>query len=137
MTRTIKKKVALSYPIEAVWDALSDPEQLSHWFMEGDFSPQEGAHFTFKSEGKVFDGEIISAQPPINLAYSWTDARLSHTTYVWWKLEDVRGRAVLELEHSGFKGVSDYLQSFRYGRYWSSNIKQLQKHLGIHAVQPA
>ncbi len=81
--------------------------------MEGNFTAEESFTFEFldvpgaKWKG-VFHGEVISSQAPINLAYSWSHIKLKRTTYVWWKLEDLNGNTLVEIEHSGFIGLSDY-----------------------------
>lgn len=134
MQRTIKKRRKINKPINEVWEALSDPKMLDQWFMEGNFKAEESARFEFldkpgeKWKG-VFQGEVLSSQPPINLAYSWNHSKMNHTTYVWWKLEDVRDKTILELEHSGFKGLSDYFSSFSYGFFWNGRLKKLANFL--------
>ena len=125
-----KKRIFYGIAIETLWQAITDREQLEDWFMENNFEGRENAAFEFldnpgeKWKG-IFYGEIISYQPTINMAYSWSHKKLKHTTYVWWKLESQGVNTLLEIEHSGFKGLSDYLTSFSYSRFWNYKLKKL------------
>jgi uncharacterized protein YndB with AHSA1/START domain len=135
MQKTIKKrKILYNISLEALWAALSDGKHLEVWFMENNFQGKEGAAFEFfdnpgeKWKG-VYYGEVISYQPRINLAYSWSHKKLKHTTYVWWKIEQNNDDLIIELEHSGFKGFSDYLSSYLYSNFWNKKLRNLQKFL--------
>jgi len=130
MQKKIRKRRTYLLPVEEVWDALSNGKKLDAWFMENNFNPVEGASFEFfdkpgeKWRG-LYQGEIISCQPPVNLAFSWTHKNLRHTTYVWWRLDEEKRKTVLSLEHSGFKGLSDYFKAFTYSRFWDHKLKDL------------
>ncbi len=130
MKKDIRKKKFINHPIEEVWEALSKEEKLSEWFMKANFKAEEGFKFEFtEPNGKKLTGEILTAQDPINLAYSWNDSNLNYTTYVWWKLATKRNGTLLELEHSGFKGISDYFGGFRYSSKWNKQLKKLTRYL--------
>ncbi len=134
MKKDVRKKKFINHPIEEVWEALSREEKLSEWFMKASFKAEEGFKFEFtEPSGKKFTGEILTAQNPINLAYSWNDSNLDYTTYVWWKLATKRNGTLLELEHSGFKGFNDYFGGFRYSFKWNKQIKKLNKYLSVSA----
>ncbi len=131
MKKTLRKKrIFYGISIETLWQAITDGNQLEEWFMENTFVGEENRPFEFidkpgdKWKG-VYFGEVISCQPTINIAYSWSHQKLKHTTYVWWKLEFRDQNTILELEHSGFKGLSDYLISFAYSRFWNDKLKKL------------
>lgn len=131
MQKIIRKKRTYSgADIESVWEALTIGEKLDKWFMENNFEGREKARFEFLDQpGKkfkgVYNGEIISYQTPINLAYSWSHTKLKHTTYIWWKLESKGDSTILELEHSGFKGFHDYITSFSYSFFWDKKLQEL------------
>ena len=135
MQKTLRKKRLFhGTSIETLWLALTNPKHLEEWFMESNFQGSENSAFEFldkpgdKWKG-VFYGEVISYQPPINIAYSWSHKGLKHTTYVWWKLEAKDDGTLVELEHSGFKGFSDYLSAFAYSRFWNRKLKNLLTYL--------
>ncbi len=125
-----KKRVYPGADIERVWEALTIGKKLDNWFMENNFEGKENAQFEFfdkpgeKFKG-VYNGEIISFQTPINLAYSWSHSKLKHTTYIWWKLESKGDNTILELEHSGFKGFHDFIKSYSYSSFWNKKLREL------------
>ena len=134
MQRTIRKRKIFNKPIQDVWEAISAESNIGKWFLEGKFTAEDGAGFEFQETPGVklkgtFKGEVLSAQEPINLAFSWVHSKLNHTTYIWWKLEELHGKTRVELEHSGFKGYADYLSSFSYGFFWNGRLKKLAKYL--------
>lgn len=134
MQRQIKKERIFNHTAAEVWDAISLKDDLANWFMDGNFNASEGKTFEFmdkpgeKWKG-VYNGEIISSQPPLNLAYSWCHRKLKHTTYVWWRVEEKNGKSILRLEHSGFKGLSDYFSGFYYSWFWNSKLRKLKNYL--------
>lgn len=134
MLKDIRKKKYIRRPIKQVWDALSDPEKLSEWFSDAEFKPKEASKIEFKrvkgNKIKIITGEVLTAQEPINLAYSWVDPSIDHTTYVWWKLLDEKeDRTLVELDHSGFKGIMDILARRRYSSFWNKTFKKLETYL--------
>lgn len=69
----------LSHPAETIWDALTEPEAMGHWFpqeVSGDLSPGGKLRFEFRkgdTDGSVpgFDGEVLEYDPPRVLAFTW------------------------------------------------------------------
>ena len=66
-----------AHPIERVWAALTDPDELAHWYpttIEGDLEAGPGAalRFEFRFEGiDGFDGHLDEYDPPRILAFHW------------------------------------------------------------------
>jgi uncharacterized protein YndB with AHSA1/START domain len=59
----------LSHPIEAVWRAVTEPDELAHWFpgrVEID-----GSRLRFEDAGTTFDGEVTALEPPRRFAFTW------------------------------------------------------------------
>jgi uncharacterized protein YndB with AHSA1/START domain len=70
----------LSHPIDAVWRAVTEPEELAHWFpaaVELELRLGGRIHFTH-TDGAAppSAGEILELEPPRRLAFSWGDERL-------------------------------------------------------------
>ncbi|MCH8231255.1 MAG: SRPBCC domain-containing protein [Bacteroidetes bacterium] len=130
----IRKKRTFTQPVREVWGAISKRQKLEEWFLENTFSTVEGKAFEFfdkpgeKWKG-VYQCEILSVQPPYNLAYTWAHNKLKFTTYVWWRLDTLNGNTVLELEHSGFKGLSGLISLFYYSHFWDLKLKSLLVYL--------
>jgi uncharacterized protein YndB with AHSA1/START domain len=65
----------LAHPQEKVWRAITEPEQLAHWFptsIEGERAA--GARLTFsfpKGEIPPFEGEMLTWEPPALMEFRW------------------------------------------------------------------
>ena len=130
MKKDISKKKVIKSSIDEVWKAISNQELLSKWFFESTLEQKETGKVVFKDNNdKYFSGEVLTIQEPINLAYSWNDPNLNHTTYVWWKLMEQDEKTIVELEHSGFKGVRGEIRGFSYGSFWTKALKNLDNFL--------
>jgi uncharacterized protein YndB with AHSA1/START domain len=66
----------LSHPIDMVWRALTEPEQLQAWFPDrlvGDLTVP-GAALRFESDEGAFapfEGRVIAVKPPVLLEITW------------------------------------------------------------------
>lgn len=64
----------LNHPIERVWDAITNPEQLKYWFTDIEFEPIPGSKITFKFRDKGHTesfGEVVSMDPPNRFVWTW------------------------------------------------------------------
>lgn len=62
------------HPVEAVWEALTQPEQLAKWFMtKATLDGRQGGRLTMVSGPAQFEwtGEILTWDPPHVLEYEW------------------------------------------------------------------
>ena len=136
MKKDISKKKLIKSSIDSVWEAISSEVILSKWFFDANLETHEAGKVSFKkNENKHFSGEILTIQEPINLAYSWNDPNLNHTTYVWWKLQEKNGYTFVELEHSGFKSVKGVIIAFTYGPFWKKALNDLDQYLQKSSVE--
>jgi uncharacterized protein YndB with AHSA1/START domain len=61
---------SLDHPVERVWRAVSEPDELDAWFVATPrWTPAVGETFTAMER----DGEITEVEPPNVLAYNWGD----------------------------------------------------------------
>jgi uncharacterized protein YndB with AHSA1/START domain len=71
----------LEHPVERVWRAITDPEELAHWFparVTVDLRPGGRMRFTFADEGlPPTEGEITELDPPRRFAFWWGDELLA------------------------------------------------------------
>ena len=133
MKRTIRRDITYPHPVEKVWRALTDKDVLSRWFMKTDFEPVVGQSFTFKTEPApgfdgVVSGEVLSADAPYHLAYTWRGGPLEETVVQFW-LEPQGRTTRVRLEHSGFSGVEEMVPSLVLQFGWR---KLLQKDLLVY-----
>jgi uncharacterized protein YndB with AHSA1/START domain len=118
-------------PVEDVWDAITDPERISRWFLKPTGDLRAGG--TFKLEGNA-SGEILRCEPPHLLTVSWSypgrpvdevEVRLSSG-------ED--GETVLELEHASVAEVfitnDPETGTWGIGPGWEAPLDYLAKYLG-------
>jgi uncharacterized protein YndB with AHSA1/START domain len=100
------------YPIEQVWEALTDPAALADWLMPGDFKLVIGHKLQFRCEPHPeFDGtidvEILEVDNPRRLSYSWKTNNMKDSSTVTFILTPSRdGSTHLRLEHKGLEGDS-------------------------------
>lgn len=69
----------LAHPIEEVWRAVSERDELAHWFparVEMDFRHGGTVRFTFPDGSESPDGVIMELESPRIFAYTWGDSLL-------------------------------------------------------------
>jgi len=68
----------LAHPIERVWRAVSEPDELGRWFpaaVHGDL--RAGADLQFEmAAGPTLAGRVLALEPPRLLEFSWGDDRI-------------------------------------------------------------
>lgn len=141
MQRDIRHTWFLPNAPESVWEYLTTPELLAQWLMESDFQPILGHKFTFNTKPKIklgFDGmiycEVLEIIPLKKLVYSWKggpgNGKITLDSVVTWTLTPTRDGTTLELVHSGFKGMKNYISYLIMDKGWNKIVKRL-----IHAGQ--
>jgi uncharacterized protein YndB with AHSA1/START domain len=65
----------LPHPVEKVWQAITDPEHLAHWFpttIEGERRAGAPLRFTLpEGQAPPFDGEMLAFRPPALMEFRW------------------------------------------------------------------
>ncbi len=114
MAKSIKVDREYDAPVEAVWAALTDNEDLSEWLKPCKFEPILGYDFEFRTKPSPgFDGivsckvlEIINQQ---FLSFSWSGGSLQNTVVSFRISPLPNNRTRLQFEHSGFEGLINKL----------------------------
>jgi uncharacterized protein YndB with AHSA1/START domain len=108
MRRDIAVETVLPYPVESVWEALTDPVALSEWVMpvEG-FTPVVGCRFRFTARPMpgwdgVVDCEVLEVVALERLVIRWTGSQMRTPTTVTWAVEAVDKGTRLRIDHRGF-----------------------------------
>ena len=109
-TDEIRREVVLPAPIERVWDAVTDPIELSMWFgdvAEIDLRPGGEAKFGWSAYGDAFEAVVVEVDRPCKFSYRW--ASQSNTPYdestarlVEMTLEPLDSGTRLTMVESGF-----------------------------------
>ncbi len=91
----------LAFPPEKLWRALTQPQLIAEWLMEGDFKPLVGHSFRFTADWGGVDCEVRQVDPNRMLSYTWEAYGLE--SVVTWTLTPTTTGARLRMEQSGFK----------------------------------
>ena len=100
-TRSVVVERELPHPPEKIWRALTQPELIAEWLMQGDFRPVPGHRFSFGADWGSVDCEVLEIDPQRTLAYSWGDHTLD--TVVTWTLTPTGSGTLLRMEQTGFR----------------------------------
>lgn len=97
----------LDHPPEAVWSALTDPSQLSSWYMtKAVIDGREGGSVDFISgpSGLHVTGRILTWKPPSVFEHEWkveprTELPSGEDAIIRWELHPDGKGTILHLEH--------------------------------------
>lgn len=70
-TVTIRHEVTYPSPQEDVWIAITDPYSLAEWFEPNDHKASVGHRFRFVVDESTKDCEVLKADVPSRLEWSW------------------------------------------------------------------
>lgn len=130
----------LRAPVNRVWRAISDKNEMPRWFFAGitDFLPEQGFETTFdvqnESNGKVYAHRwiVTSAVPAQKLVYDWLYDGYLGSSWVKWELTPVGDDTHLKLTHTGIQTFPQDDEAFtaescRGG--WEYFFDRLKKHV--------
>jgi uncharacterized protein YndB with AHSA1/START domain len=115
------------HPPAKVWRAVTDPALIPLWTATGaggrpeGFTPTVGTTFKFIAKPKpgwsgIVNCEVLEANEPSLLRYSWTDDGGGDVTEVLYRLEPHAGGTRFSYEHIGFTGVGGVFMAKLLGR---------------------
>ncbi len=151
--RVIETEIELAAPVEAVWKALTDAEELTRWFpLKARATPGVGGSLWF-SWGPPWEGEsrIEIWEPNRHLRtrdFVGSEAALAEegaksgqaapAVYVDYYLETRAGKTVLRLVHSGFGSGSDWSDELYDAtrRGWGYELRSLRHYMLHHRGKP-
>jgi uncharacterized protein YndB with AHSA1/START domain len=116
MTQTIERRLEFAAPPERVWRAITDPDEIAHWFgdrAELDLRPGGAGAFSWDNHGD-FAVRVELVEPPYRLSWRWaqkpgTAIEEGVSTLVEWVLmRRADGGTILELRESGFVEQGHY-----------------------------
>ena len=110
-TKSIVVEREMPHPPEKIWRALTTSALIADWLMANDFAPDIGRRFQFRATpvpgwSGVTNCEVIEADPPRRLVYSWGDGSESDSglkTIVTWTLTSTGTGTHVRMEQSGFR----------------------------------
>jgi uncharacterized protein YndB with AHSA1/START domain len=113
-THAITIEKVLPYTAEKIWRTLTSSAMVARWLMPNDFVAEVGHRFNFRTKPMgdwdgVVDCEVLEADPPRLLRYSWKGGSDANPAYgsrlnstVTWTLTRVEGGTHLKMVHDGF-----------------------------------
>jgi uncharacterized protein YndB with AHSA1/START domain len=135
MRRDIAVESELPYPLDTVWEALTDPVALADWVMpvEG-FAPVVGQRFRFLARPMpgwdgVINCEVLAVQPPERLVLRWQGSRMRTPTTLTWSLTPTAAGTRLRIDHQGFEGPGGVLSAMMHRSGWN---RMARHRLAVH-----
>ncbi|MED4571685.1 SRPBCC family protein [Brevibacillus agri] len=128
----VRVELFVNHPVEAVWESLTQPEQLAKWLAQAKVELAEGGKFelVFDNTGDAMKGQVIELQSPTLLAYTWNSKDANESAVRWELLPEAEG-CRLVLDHS--MRASEPLPRMLAG--WHAHLELLAKVLA--GEQPA
>jgi len=134
-TRDVTKTLEIQAPPEAVWEALTDADELVRWFpLEARVDPGEGGTLYLGwDEPWHFDTRIEVWQPGRRLRLVERRDDPGVTLAMDFHLEGRSGGTVLRLVHSGFAADADWDAEYRgVENGWTFELRSLRHYLERH-----
>ena len=111
--KTIQHEISYPNSAEDLWVAITDPHALAEWFEPNDHKPEVGHRFQFMVDDSTKDCEVLEADPPRRLVWSWQYVANPDTgkprqtgpmTINWTLVPDGEGTKLI-LEHTGAENI--------------------------------
>ena len=106
MAIEIRQEHELPFPIEKVWKALTDADELGKWAQTTDFKPEVGA--TYRDYDKpnehwdgIMHGEVLEVEPCHRLVVTWNSGG-DGPHRIEWTLKATPVGTLLRVRHDGF-----------------------------------
>ncbi|MDJ0952225.1 MAG: SRPBCC family protein [Acidimicrobiia bacterium] len=118
---TVRFERQLAAPIDDVWAALTDADELAGWLAPCTFDARLGGAVRIDfGEGAQVDGEVTIYDPPHRLEYTWTFTNEPDSILLF-ELEVVDTGTRLALEHRLLPSE----QATGYGAGWHAHLDML------------
>jgi uncharacterized protein YndB with AHSA1/START domain len=120
-------------PIESVWEALTNKDQMKQWYFDvTDFKPEVGFEFQFsaKSDGKAYLHKciVVEAKPITKVAYTWRyDGYVGQSLVTFELFSEEKYKTRLKLTHSDLDTFSKDQPEFsqeNFNEGWKSLLGQ-------------
>ncbi len=135
-TKPLIVERAYNAPIEKVWKAITDRDQMKEWYFNLDeFKPEEGFKFSFTGGDDhvqyVHHCEIIEVDPPNKLSHTWTyEKNTGHSVVTWELFNEGEKKTRVKLTHDGLHSFSNGDPNFEVSSFtkgWNSILGESLK----------
>lgn len=136
MNTPITVQYKINAPIEKVWKALTDKNEMKSWYFDiEDFELETGKVFNFYEPGGEnkyhHQGEILEIIPNQKLKHSWAYPDFSdQKTTVTWELQSDHNETLVKLTHEGIENFNDLGDGFSRKNFtggWNAIVGQSLK----------
>ncbi len=124
----------LNAPIEKVWEAITDKDQMKEWYFDlEEFKAEVGFEFQFYGQGKKGEQylhlcQVTEVIPQKKLTYSWSYLGWEGLSHVTFHLEPQGSKTLLRLTHTGlgsFPVTNPDLARENFNEGWTELITSL------------
>lgn len=120
---TVRLTRDLNHPIERVWTALTNPDDLAAWLMDPSvLELHVGGAIGFAEPDMGPAGHITQLEPPTLIEYTWHTRRGAEASIVRFELTPSDGGTRLTLTHRQNATRSDALE---HGAGWHTHLEWL------------
>jgi uncharacterized protein YndB with AHSA1/START domain len=151
-TRSLNAEVEIDVPVEAVWKALTDADELTRWFpLEAGQTPEGNLWMSWRNEFR-WESRIEIAEPNRRFRYVMVESLAgeqppeeasergvikAEPTATDFYLESRGGKTVLRLVHSGFSADAEWDALYDGTRRgWNFQLWSLRHYLENHRGTP-
>ena len=135
--RSLEAELQVDAPVEAVWKALTDADELANWFpFQSRVTPGVGGSIWLSWGGDGEECTIEAWEPERHLRTAWPGAHSADPetpVMVDYYLEGKGGGTALRLVHSGFSSDEEWDDEVdAHRRGWAFELRSLQHYLRHH-----
>ncbi|MGI9324108.1 MAG: SRPBCC domain-containing protein [Pseudomonadales bacterium] len=80
--RRLQTEISVRAPIDRVWSAITDAQQVKHWWAEGQIGAQVGDPIVMEN-GAALNGTIVVMLAPYIFEFTWHDAPAESSEPQW------------------------------------------------------
>lgn len=126
-------KQSFNAPIEKLWEAITDKNQMKEWYFDiPNFKAEVGSEFSFPGKGSTCINykhlcKVIEVIPLKKLVHSWKYENYEGSSVVTFLLEEKSLKSKLKLIHEGvdtFPKSNPDFASKNFMKGWTALIKQ-------------
>lgn len=130
---TAEQTYHLAAPVDRVYRALLEPDQLVRWFLSSArVEPKDGGAFAFDWIGGYrMESTLTHVVPDQEVGFRWVDREpdgSSVTTDVRFRLESKGTGTLLHLRHTGFHSPRHFAECASRWAYYLTNLKSVLDH---------
>ena len=134
LAETVVLERTLNAPVARVWKALTDVEEMRHWYFDlKEFKPEVGFEFEFvvEHEGNTYHHlcKVTEVVPLTKIAYTWRYKGHEGNSLVTFQLSGTGSRTQLKLTHEGLETFpkTDAFKRDNFKAGWTAITSELQK----------